>query len=444
MRNWVQRHKKKIKRGLIVILVLAAALYGICFYMSYKAADIFNKTVAERQLFPGTVTVERLTATPGGTVSFENLLWVDEDGHKLVQVPEGEFTVKIRDILTGRIGTQTLETVTLNNAYLHLIFNDKMELQHIKSHPGDGEKSGKKVIEITGPKGNRPFDSHIELHHSVIEAESPYRHFTMEDVDLVADIHTKGKTDINLQAGPFSGTVAAKSLRIRGSIDFAPETPQYDLFLLLTECNPKSLGAGLDIDDPATISADIKGPLDKPVIDGILTMDKLDITTLVFTDVKGQVHYEKGILDISDVTAGVFGGSMKGQGHVNLDNKSYTADIVGTGLQAVLPPMTYFCAVMSISTFIWKKTVRPVRKPFMVIFKPVPAAIMVCLSAVFPDPLLRMGRTFTSRMSSCPCFSVTFRRMPCPSSTAKCIWGPSMSIIRMAAIVTIRDPVPTN
>ena len=333
MRNWVQRHKKKIKRGLIVILVLAAALYGICFYMSYKAADIFNKTVAERQLFPGTVTVERLTATPGGTVSFENLLWVDEDGHKLVQVPEGEFTVKIRDILTGRIGTQTLETVTLNNAYLHLIFNDKMELQHIKSHPGDGEKSGKKVIEITGPKGNRPFDSHIELHHSVIEAESPYRHFTMEDVDLVADIHTKGKTDINLQAGPFSGTVAAKSLRIRGSIDFAPETPQYDLFLLLTECNPKSLGAGLDIDDPATISADIKGPLDKPVIDGILTMDKLDITTLVFTDVKGQVHYEKGILDISDVTAGVFGGSMKGQGHVNLDNKSYTADIVGTGLQ---------------------------------------------------------------------------------------------------------------
>lgn len=155
----------------------------------------------------------------------------------------------------------------------------------------------------------------------------------MNDVDLSADIHTKGKTAINLQAGPFSGTVAAKSLRIRGSIDFAPETPQYDLFLLLTDCNPKSLGAGLDIDDPATVSADIKGPLDKPVIDGILTMDKLDITTLVFTDVKGQVHYEKGLLDIRDVTAGVFGGSMKGRGQVNLDDKSYTADIVGTQLQ---------------------------------------------------------------------------------------------------------------
>lgn len=336
MANWLGRHKKKIIKGLLGLLILAAALYGLCFYMSYKAADIFNRTVAERQLFPGTVTVERLTATPGGTVSFENLIWIDEEGNPLVKVPDGEFTVKISDILTGRIGTRTLETVTLNQAYLHLIFNDKMELQHIKSNPGDSEKKGKKVIELTGPRGNRPFNCRIVLRHSTIEAESPDRHFTIEDVDLDADIHTKGKTDINLQAGPFSGTVAAKSLRIRGGIDFAPETPQYDLFLLLTDCNPKSLGAGLDIDDPATVSADIKGPLDKPVIDGILTMDKLDITTLVFTDVKGQVHYEKGRLDISDVTAGVFGGSMKGRGQINLDDKSYTADIVGTQLQGSL------------------------------------------------------------------------------------------------------------
>lgn len=140
----------------MVFLVLAAALYGLCFYMSYKAADIFNKTVAERQLFPGTVTVERLTATPGGTVSFENLLWVDEDGKKLVEVPDGEFTVKISDILTGRIGTQTLETVTLNNAYLHLIFNDKMELQHIKSNSGDGTKRIRASLSLPGPKAIVP------------------------------------------------------------------------------------------------------------------------------------------------------------------------------------------------------------------------------------------------------------------------------------------------
>lgn len=54
-----------------ITLIAAAVLYGLCFYMSYKAADIFNQVVTKRQLFPGTVTVERLTATPGGTVSFE-------------------------------------------------------------------------------------------------------------------------------------------------------------------------------------------------------------------------------------------------------------------------------------------------------------------------------------------------------------------------------------
>ena len=102
---------------------------------------------------------------------------------------------------------------------------------------------------------------------------------------------------------------------------------------MLSDCNPRSLGAGLDIDDPATVSADIRGPLYAPVIDGTLKMDRLDITALVFTDVVGQVHYEQGLLDINEVTAGVFGGSMKGHGQVNLDDKSYTADMTGSQLK---------------------------------------------------------------------------------------------------------------
>lgn len=119
--KWYVRHKRKLKRMGAITLIAAVVLYGLCFYMSYKAADIFNQVVAERQLFPGTVTVERLTATPGGTVSFEGLVWNDEDGDTLVQIPEGQFTVKLSDVLTGHIGTQTVEDVTLNNAYIHLI-----------------------------------------------------------------------------------------------------------------------------------------------------------------------------------------------------------------------------------------------------------------------------------------------------------------------------------
>lgn len=154
--NWYSRHKGDFKKIAALVLCIAAALYGLCFYMSYKAADIFNQVVAERQLFPGTVTVERLTATPGGTVSFENLVWNDEDGDTLVQIPKGQFTVKLSDVLTGHIGTQTVEDVTLDNAYIHLIFNDKMELQHVKKISGHQSGDPRGFIKVTGPKGNHP------------------------------------------------------------------------------------------------------------------------------------------------------------------------------------------------------------------------------------------------------------------------------------------------
>lgn len=60
--KWYVRHKRKLKRMGAITLIAAVVLYGLCFYMSYKAADIFNQVVAERQLFPGTVTV----GTPDG------------------------------------------------------------------------------------------------------------------------------------------------------------------------------------------------------------------------------------------------------------------------------------------------------------------------------------------------------------------------------------------
>lgn len=46
--NWYSRHKGKFKKIAVLVLCIAAALYGLCFYMSYKAADIFNQVVAER------------------------------------------------------------------------------------------------------------------------------------------------------------------------------------------------------------------------------------------------------------------------------------------------------------------------------------------------------------------------------------------------------------
>lgn len=50
--KWYVRHKRKLKRMGAITLIAAAVLYGLCFYMSYKAADIFSKSSQNASSFP--------------------------------------------------------------------------------------------------------------------------------------------------------------------------------------------------------------------------------------------------------------------------------------------------------------------------------------------------------------------------------------------------------
>lgn len=338
MSKWLKKNKYKIYKALYILIMLLGCFYSVLFYLSYKAADILTATIAQRQLFPGVMTIGRINATPAGRVFFEDLLWTDENGNTLVRIPEGQFSVKISDILTGHIGTHTLEEVTIDGAYIHLVFNDQMELQNVRMDKGDKDKKDKdkdprKLIKLTGPKGNRTFDCRIALRNSTIEADSPDRHFVIGDVNIIADVHTRGLSKLDLRAGHFYGTVEAQSLRLRGTLNFKKEDPTCNMSILVSGCNPRSLNAGVDIDDPATISADVKGPLSAPVIDGNLKMDRLDITALVFTNVESQLHYEKGVITVPNLTAEVFGGDLTANGKVDIDNQSYSVDMVGKKLQ---------------------------------------------------------------------------------------------------------------
>lgn len=336
MQKWYPKYKYKIYKFLYILIMIFGCLYSVLFYASYKAADILTVTIAKRQLFPGVMTIGRIHANPAGQVYFEDLLWTDKDGNTLVRIPRGQFSVKLTDILTRHIGTHTIEELKIDGAYIHLVFNDKMELENVKMPKDDEDdknKDPRKKIKLTGPKGNRTFDCHVELTNSTVEADSPTRHFVIGDVNFIADVHTKGKSKVDLRAGHFYGTVEAQSLRLRGTLDFKDEIPDCNMSLLVSGCNPRSLDAGVDIDDPATISADITGPLDAPVIDGILKMDRLDITALVFTNVESQLHYENGVITVPNLTAEVFGGDLTANGKVDIDNKSYSIDMQGKKLQ---------------------------------------------------------------------------------------------------------------
>lgn len=328
--HWLGNWRRWLWRTLVILLLGAILFYGICYMLTFQAATIFNRVAAERQLFPGTVTVERLSADFLGGVSFENLCWVSEEGVLLADIPEGRFAVKPWDIVTGHIGTMTVKSLEINRGYVHLFFDDHMHLRYIK--PRRGETGPDAPIRITGASGNRRFDCEVVVNDSVIEAESPDRHFKMEHVNLKLRANTVKRLDLDLSAGPFSGTVGAGAIRMGGNVDLSSSEPVYDLFLAVKDLRPKTLGVGVDIDDPVSAEARIAGKLPRPLIDGTLAMKELHLPGLVFSDVAGRFHYEDGKLDAPRVTAHAFGGDVKASGQFDLDGKSYEAVIHGEGL----------------------------------------------------------------------------------------------------------------
>lgn len=341
--NWCKEHRRWSFKILLITVACLIGFYGICVALSYKAADIFNTVVAERELFPGTVTVDRLSATPLGEVTFEGLIWKNKDDVLLASIPEGSFKVRLWDVVAQRIGTTTVTELNIEEgSYVHLFLNDNMELQNIKEEsktPKKKEEKPKntnknsKIIQITGLTGNKKFICKVNIHDGKIEAESPSRHFIINKVNLRSDINTGAKSKIDLTAGHFDGTIDADALSIGGTLDFSKPVPEYDMYLAIKDCNPKSLDVGVDIDDEASVYSNIRGNLPKPVIDGTLTMDKLDITALSFTNLKGYFHYEDGKLNAQEVTATVFGGTVEASGNFDLDEKSYQADLKGTDLK---------------------------------------------------------------------------------------------------------------
>lgn len=340
MKKFWQIPKARWAAGLL--LLLPVLLYGFLVFLSYRAADIFNYVVEHRQLFPGTVTVGRLSATPLGKVSFEELSWVSPEGVLLADVPSGEFQVKPLDVVLRHLGSRSVTYLRLEGAYLHLIFDENMELTGFRP-TGEVRKEGRKKepgLDIIGAKSERPFKCLVEFKGGTIVAEapgnkttSPRRHFTIGHGDLRAEVNTRGKTHLNLTAGQFSGTVEAGAFYLTGELDFAPEVPTYDFYLKLTDCNPNSLDVGMKLDDFASVEGRLTGELPRPIFDGKLTFEKLHIPALEFTEVVGDCHYEAGIFNARKVGAKVFGGTVEAEGFFDLEEKAWGMMLHGEGLK---------------------------------------------------------------------------------------------------------------
>jgi hypothetical protein len=176
---------------------------------------------------------------------------------------------------------------------------------------------------------NKEMKGTIVLNNCTVHGVAPKRDFLMNEVNARLELDTTKALKIAFSCGPFGGTVDADGMNLTGKIDLTKPIPEYALSLNIANCNPSSLGSGINVKDEVSADANITGLLPEPIIEGALHMATLDIPALHFTNVEGLFHYSNGIISAHDVTASVYGGKVAASGYFNLNNKHYNLDCKG-------------------------------------------------------------------------------------------------------------------
>lgn len=333
MKAFLLRHFRKIKYGLLVLLAGFLVLFWLAYIASIHAAQIFNREIAKQDFLDGTITVERLTATPLGHVRFYGLEWKESRSGNRITVPSGSFHVKPLDIILRRINTRTIQRVELDNADIDLTFDKNMHVRGIKAAelplPLE-ERRRKKKFDIK----LKNVDVAVKLNHCKMTARYKERVHTFEDVNADLVYNSADKLTIDFSTGELGGTLEGQGVDIQGNVDLKPAVSTYDLKLGIKNLNPSSLGTGLDVHERVTASANVTGKLPEPVIVGELYMPNLNLPGLKFTKVKGSFKYQDGKIEAQNVTADIFEGTCDAEGSFNIDTKAYRVNVMGHDLHS--------------------------------------------------------------------------------------------------------------
>lgn len=344
--------------GILLAFLLLLEIY------SKSAAWLFNKAMENQDLLSGTITVERLVASPIGRVRFEELEWKDPEGKRILFIPEGGFTVDIFDTLTQHFTSTTLEKLTLDHATLSVRLHDDMSVDFVRApapqerskqkpklKARDEDKTEEQMIAEGEEKrriqrerleqdwknynhGDERLDLDVFLNDCRLEVFYKHRHYLLEAVRLQAVVDTKDKIRVKLATGPFGGDMIGSGIFLNGTIDCRKTTPTCDLSLIVDEVDPSSLGFGMDVHDPLSMAVRLEGELARPVGQGTLHFDRLRIPALDFSNVDGELRYEDAMFHFTDVNADVYGGKLAAEGWYNLDTRYYHIEGKGDNLRA--------------------------------------------------------------------------------------------------------------
>ncbi len=331
----------KLYIGLIIaVLVLAGVYLMLCRLAGARALEIFNREMARQTVLEGSVAVDSITADMWGNVGFRGLKWLDAEGEPVVFVPDGRFKVKPWDVVTGSLKLDSLEEAELNNPVIAVRFNKDMRpafLPERKKTESGEPKQRRRGLHIN-LNGDLP-ECRVVINNCTLTASYRHRYFVLSGV--TADIKTVSPKELRLKitADDFGGMMIGDTLSISGKLLFNGAEPQCDLFLAMENVVPESLGLG-KVKDTASVYGHATGPLAGPVIDGRIEFKVLNIPALRFYKVNGDFYYEDGHIDFSNVTGGIYGGTVEATGSYDIDSRAYSIDALGHDLIAAIAAKT--------------------------------------------------------------------------------------------------------
>ena len=361
MRSYWTKYKQLYKKGLkgiVAFLAIGAIVFFVLATIASRGMGvIFNEVMARQTMMRGTVTVESLSATPWGTLSFTDLVWTDPDGRRLITVPDGKIRVNMWDVVTRNFKASAINGIELNDAIIVIDLDEnnridfvppspdvKKPLNEVAPRPKAPRKTTQERQEELGNKvrnfnwQGQHLDLKIRLRNSQLEVFNRNRHYVMKDVNARIDLDSNRAIHIDMETGKFGGTAIGDGLVLKGRIDLKDvlkhRMPQLDLQFDVKGVDPASLGFGENIHDTMTLLTKVTGDFNRPYAKGRVTMPILRIPALTFDNVVGDVTYQDGILNFSNVNANVFNGKLEAKGVYNLDTRAYTITGVAKDLDS--------------------------------------------------------------------------------------------------------------
>ena len=355
--KYKQLYKKGLK-GIAAFLAIGAIVFFVLATIASRGMGvIFNEVMARQTMMRGTVTVESLSATPWGTLSFTDLVWTDPDGRRLVTVPSGKIRVNMWDVVTHNFKASAINGIELDDAVIIVDLDEnnridfvppspdvKKPLNEVAPRPKVPRKTTQERQEELGKRvrnfnwEGQHLDLTIKLRNNQLEIFDRNRHYVMKDVNARIVLDSNRAIHIDMETGKFGGTAIGDGLVLKGRVDLKDvlkhRMPQLDLQFDVKGVDPSSLGFGENIHDAMTLLTKVTGDFNKPFAKGRVTMPILRIPALTFDNVVGDVTYQDGILNFSNVNANVFNGKLEAKGVYNLDTRAYTITGVAKDLDS--------------------------------------------------------------------------------------------------------------